>query len=91
ATNKVVTEDLQADEPSLIISRATCPLKERPKIDSPYQIDQDKCKNCKLCTKIGCPAIDGGGEKPTINPVLCFACGVCHQVCPADCISKVKK
>ncbi len=87
-TEAAIKAELNADEASLVVSRAACPLRQKPKVEKTFTIDQDKCKNCKLCTKLGCPAIDGGGEKPQINSTLCIACGICQQVCPADCINK---
>ncbi len=45
-------------------------------------IDQDKCKFCKLCLKIGCPAIVLEGSRVVIDRHLCTGCGICLQVCP---------
>ena len=85
-TMEKVSAELEADEASLIVSRAACPLRHRPNREKVFQVDQDACVNCRMCTKIGCPAIDGGSDKPQINDVLCIACGVCEQICPKKCI-----
>ena len=44
-------------------------------------VDQDKCKSCKMCMKIGCPAISMKGGKAKIDNTLCVGCGVCSQMC----------
>ena len=52
-------------------------------------VDPEKCISCKLCMKLGCPAISWDGEKPEISKHLCWPdCNMCVQVCPVDAISK---
>jgi indolepyruvate ferredoxin oxidoreductase alpha subunit len=34
----------------------------------------------------GCPAISLGEESTVIDPVLCYGCGLCAQVCPHNAI-----
>lgn len=89
-TIKVVAEELAADEPSLIISKAACPLREKKHVGRTRQIDQQICKNCKMCLRLGCPAIDGSGSKPVINKLLCVGCGLCEQICGFGAISEIK-
>jgi indolepyruvate ferredoxin oxidoreductase alpha subunit len=89
-TVKVIAEELAADEPSLIISRAACPLREKKPVGKMRRIDQQICKNCKMCLKLGCPAIDGSGDKPAINKLLCVGCGLCEQICKFGAISEIK-
>ena len=76
-----VREELEAAEPSLIISRRPCALLKEVKHNPPLVVDQDKCKSCKMCMKIGCPAISMKGGKAKIDPTLCVGCGVCSQMC----------
>jgi indolepyruvate ferredoxin oxidoreductase alpha subunit len=45
------------------------------------KVDEAKCKSCKMCMKIGCPAIAMKGGKAKIDPTLCVGCGVCVQMC----------
>ena len=52
-----VKEELAADEPSVIISRRPCALLKYVKHKTPLVVDADKCRSCKMCMKIGCPAI----------------------------------
>lgn len=82
----VIKEEIEADEPSLIISRAPCPLKERKPIGPAKRIDPAKCKNCKSCLKLGCPAIEYNGDKISINHLACAGCQQCAEVCPFDAI-----
>ena len=76
-----VREELEVSEPSLIISRRPCALLKEVKHNPPLVVDQDKCKSCKMCMKIGCPAISMKGGKAMIDPTLCVGCGVCSQMC----------
>ncbi len=76
-----VREELEVAEPSLIISRRPCALLKEVKHNPPLVVDQDKCKSCKMCMKIGCPAISMKGGKAKIDPTLCVGCGVCSQMC----------
>ena len=76
-----VREELEVAEPSLIISRRPCALLKEVKHNTPLVVDQDKCKSCKMCMKIGCPAIAMKGGKAKIDNTLCVGCGVCSQMC----------
>ncbi len=76
-----VKEELEVAEPSLIISRRPCALLKEVKHNPPLVVDQDKCKSCKMCMKIGCPAISMKGGKAKIDTTLCVGCGVCSQMC----------
>ena len=76
-----VKEELEVEEPSLIISRRPCALLKEVKHNPPLVVDQDKCKSCKMCMKIGCPAIAMKNGKAKIDATLCVGCGVCSQMC----------
>ncbi|MGH2270341.1 indolepyruvate ferredoxin oxidoreductase subunit alpha [Anaerohalosphaeraceae bacterium U12dextr] len=86
ATQEVLARELDTPEPSLIVSRAACPLWEGKRVGGIRTILEDKCKACRACLKLGCPAIDGAGKKPVINQHLCYGCGLCQQVCPFEAI-----
>jgi indolepyruvate ferredoxin oxidoreductase alpha subunit len=90
-TQQVVSEEIQTKEASLIVSSAPCPLRQKKRVGAVRRIDTTLCKNCRRCLKLGCPAIDGAGEKPQIMDFLCNGCGLCEQVCPFDAIQEVKE
>ena len=85
-TEKVIMEELAVDEPSVIISRRPCALLKYVKAKPALKIDADKCKACKACSRIGCPAITNKDKKAFIDSTLCVGCGVCKQLCAFDAI-----
>ena len=76
-----IKEELAAEEPSVIISRRPCALLKYVKYNKPLVVDTAKCKSCKMCMKIGCPAISMKDGKAVIDNTLCTGCGVCKQLC----------
>ncbi len=80
-TEKVIREETQAEEPSVIISRRPCALLKYVKAKPPVEISKEKCRSCKACMKIGCPAISMKDNKATVDTTLCVGCGVCEQLC----------
>mgnify|MGYP003303620222 CR=1 FL=1 len=81
-----LTEELAADEPSVIISRRPCVLLKSVKPQPSLNVVADKCKSCKRCMKLGCPAISLKDGKAKIDNTLCVGCGVCKQLCAFDAI-----
>ncbi len=76
----LIKREVAAREPSVIITKRPCVL--IVKQDEPLlSIDHEKCVGCKMCMRIGCPAISHANKKSTVNPALCVGCGVCAQVC----------
>ena len=78
---EAIKEELAADEASVIISRRPCALLKYVKHNAPLKVDSEKCKSCKMCMKIGCPAISIVDGKAVIDSTLCTGCGVCQQLC----------
>ena len=78
---KALKEELAAAEPSVIISRRPCVLLKSVKAKPPVKVDADKCKSCKKCMKMGCPAIHMENGKAAIDTTLCVGCAVCEQLC----------
>lgn len=76
-----IKEELAADEASVIISRRPCALLKYVKHKQPLAVGADKCKSCKMCMKVGCPAISMVDGKAKIDATLCTGCGVCAQLC----------
>ena len=94
-TLKAATE---FEGPSVVITKAPCALivKEKHPL---YFVNEDKCIACGKCQKVGCMAVSLTGSahpktgKPQsfIDPLLCFGCSVCAQVCPVKAIQLVGK
>ena len=81
ACDRVIKEELAATEPSVIISRRPCVLLKTVKKSAPLTISADKCRSCKRCMTLGCPAISMKNGKAVIDTTLCVGCGVCEQLC----------
>ncbi|MEG2813626.1 MAG: thiamine pyrophosphate-dependent enzyme, partial [Oscillospiraceae bacterium] len=86
----VILRELAIDEPSVIISRRPCALLKYVKHSAPLTVDADKCKSCKSCMKIGCPAISIKNKKAVIDKTQCVGCGVCKSLCAFDAINSIK-
>ncbi len=85
-THKIIKECLDAPEPSLVVSRAPCLLDIKEPAGEIREIDQEHCRECKLCLKLGCPAMEFTGQEIHINETLCAGCSMCEQVCKFDAI-----
>lgn len=91
---KIIKEELEVAEPSVIIAKAPCALLKTGRVlpDKPLRIKQDVCTGCKSCINTGCPALEfvkidvpEPGKKrkgfSRINAALCVGCGTCSEVC----------
>ncbi len=101
-TMKTIKEEVNRNDASVIITEnAPCMLHRREKRKFPipfFMIDTDKCRGCRACLEIGCPAIswvegegataDGKKRKGTvfINKLQCPGCGLCSQLCKFEAI-----
>ena len=75
-----------------IVTRRPCLLIKRVKHDTGMcVVNADKCKSCKSCLKVGCPAISMENGKAFIDRTQCVGCTVCAQACPFDAIEKEEK
>ncbi len=86
ACDIAVKEELAVDAPSVIISRRPCALLKTVKHPGPISVDSDKCVGCKICMKIGCPAISMRDGKAVIDRTQCVGCNVCAQLCKTGAI-----
>ena len=87
---KVVKEEVERDEPSVIIAQRPCALLKKVKYTGRAEIAPDKCRNCRVCMKLGCPAITVKGDRVVIDHTQCNGCGLCVNVCPFGAIAKVE-
>lgn len=106
-TMQVIQEEMEKDEPSLVICvDSPCMLLRREKrqfTHALYVIDTDKCRGCKMCLEINCPAISWREEAGTtadghkrkgvahINADQCVGCQVCQQVCKFEAINPISQ
>jgi indolepyruvate ferredoxin oxidoreductase alpha subunit len=90
ATEHAIKEALSAEGVTVLIFRRPCALLVKPR--PPYRIDPELCNGCRLCLRIGCPAISlvfpKGREKPLamVDEALCVGCGLCVQLCQRNAI-----
>ena len=85
---QAITEELAVDEPSVIISRRPCALLKYVKHNPPLHVSTDKCRSCKMCLKLGCPAISMKDGKACIDHTQCVGCGICEELCKFGAIEK---
>ena len=83
-----IKEELAAEAPSVIISRRPCALLKYVKHNKPLRVDPTRCVSCKMCMKVGCPAISLAEGKPVVDTTLCTGCGVCSQLCKFDALQE---
>ena len=88
AAEQAVREEIAVDEPSVIIARRPCALLKYVKHNPPLKVNSDKCKSCKACLKVGCPAISFKDGKSVIDSTQCVGCSLCKQMCKFDAISE---
>ncbi len=85
ACERVITEELAAEGPGVIISRRPCVLLKTVKPKPAVTISDADCRGCKKCMKLGCPAIHmtktDGKLRAVVDATLCVGCGVCEQLC----------
>jgi indolepyruvate ferredoxin oxidoreductase alpha subunit len=91
-TERVIKEELDRDDPSLVISEGPCILLRRAfkKYNKPLQVDSTKCIGCKSCVNLGCPAISfhpvegdmamtaDGKKRKGISRIEASLCPGCH-------------
>ena len=94
---RVLKEELDADEPSVVIAGGPCRIAAKLTHAGTYAVEADKCKACGACFKLGCPAIVrgeavAGGKrfKSSIDPSQCAGCNLCPQVCKFNAIKKIR-
>lgn len=84
---RAVKTELEADEPSVIIAQRPCALLKTVKYTGHCEVT-DKCKKCKVCMKLGCPAISEKDGNIVIDKTQCNGCGLCVNACPFGAIKK---
>lgn len=91
AMQAAVDNALQSTVPAAIVTRRPCVLIKKIKHNfGKCQVDREKCRSCKMCLKVGCPAVCFKDGKSFIDQTLCVGCTVCMQVCPFKAIEKTE-
>jgi indolepyruvate ferredoxin oxidoreductase alpha subunit len=96
ALERVLTDAMDGDEPALIVAYAPCRIAAKLTKAGLCRVDEQKCKACGACFKMGCPAMTRGAEiRPgafqlSIDAGQCAGCGQCAQVCKFDAIVRVR-
>ncbi len=87
-----VQECLTLPGVKVVLARQECaiPAMRQGRMAGQVRVEPDNCNLCELCIMVtGCPAIDIGEDTIIIDPVLCYGCGLCAQVCNRDAIEMV--
>ena len=87
ATEAAVREEVAKDEVSVIIAKRPCALLTK-RLYNGFKVNEN-CKKCKVCLKLGCPAIVNGENGITIDVSLCTECGLCKSVCKFGAIEPI--
>ena len=86
-TEQVLRQEMVRPELSVVIARRPCMLDRRhgPESLPPLKVIEGQCSSCKICMKLGCPALTWQQEhnppKAHIDPQLCSGCKMCQQLC----------
>ena len=65
-------------------------LLKHVKLKKPVLIDTVRCRGCKACMKLGCPAIRFTDKKASIDETLCVGCSLCVQTCGFNAIEEAE-
>ncbi|MBE0432692.1 indolepyruvate ferredoxin oxidoreductase subunit alpha [candidate division WOR-3 bacterium] len=85
ATEEAMKEGLAFDGVAVLIFRRPCALLVKPR--PALRIDAELCNGCRLCLRIGCPAMSlvfpEARDKAlaAVDASLCVGCGLCAQLC----------
>jgi indolepyruvate ferredoxin oxidoreductase alpha subunit len=91
ATIETLRTALDSEEAWLIVSRSPCPLYTKKSVGPPRMVDQELCKKCKACLRLGCPAIEWVNDEIRVNELLCGGCALCEKVCKENAFHAVVK
>jgi indolepyruvate ferredoxin oxidoreductase alpha subunit len=79
---ELLRQETAREAVSVIIAKRPCVFVDKSAQQAPYVIT-DACSGCKMCLKLGCPAIswDVAKAQAVIDQAMCNGCGLCPKVC----------
>ncbi len=94
STLKIIRQEIDRPEPSVIVARGPCMLLPEMKKSNPsYAVAETECDGCRRCIGLGCPAVawKNGGKsgRAEIIAELCAGCGLCLQVCESGAVFRL--
>ena len=90
ALEAAVRQETAREEPSVIIAQRPCALLKRVKYTGLCRVTE-RCRGCKACMKLGCPALSLREGKICVDANQCNGCGLCVNVCPFGAIEKEER
>ncbi len=86
---KTIKQSVNGDELTVIIAKAPCALLKGQKFPNKCVPVAEKCVQCGMCLKIGCPALTKTPNGIKIDETMCNGCGLCMSYCKFGAIEKV--
>ena len=88
----LIKESVASDELTVIITKAPCVLIKGQKFPKVCRVNDDACRKCGMCMRIGCPAMTRGEDgKVRIDATMCNGCGLCQKLCKFNAIETVDR
>ncbi|MFH1567699.1 MAG: indolepyruvate ferredoxin oxidoreductase subunit alpha [Gemmatimonadota bacterium] len=84
ATEAALRQAMAHPGPAVVVARRACVFVDRNQYNGPVAVDAEACTRCKLCIRIGCPAIKLDEETAVVDGHLCLGCELCADICPQD-------